>query len=165
VLSRGDHLPQKVGIKNEAGKQPAFSICRVISNFWPCSLFHYQVDSLCPNNSCLDRQFSDADGLVEASRTGASWVKKENSIFFFNFWLMAVAVHDSPKACRLWLQIKLAQVMQHIDRYAINFNDLRLRKAAGPRLSINVTANSRDGSDLGKITPIVVTRSVTLRGF
>ena len=63
---------------------------------------------------------------------------------------MAVAGYDRPNAGRLEFQIKLAEVMQHVYCYAINFNDLRLRKAAGPRLGIDVAANRRYRSDFGK---------------
>jgi len=62
--------------------------------------------------------------------------------------LVAVAVDDHAESGGLWLLVKLGEIVQHIDRYAIHFDDLGGWQNARPWRGVDVAADRGYGCDL-----------------
>lgn len=54
---------------------------------------------------------------------------------------MTVAIHNHANLRRLRLQIKPAQIMQHIDRYATKIDHFSLGQFVRSRFSVDISAN------------------------
>jgi hypothetical protein len=62
-----------------------------------------------------------------------------------------VAGDDDSKPGGLRLQIKLRQIVQHVDGNAGEFDHLSIRQLACPTLFVNIPANGSDGCNRGQL--------------
>ena len=136
-------LSAKIEIQEKAGPASAFSFGQLC--FWQ---LRRQFDQFCIHVFLFDRQPSDGHGRTEAARAGASRVEIEDAVLLFYFRMMAVAMDHNAESGGLGLEVKLGEVVQHVDQYAVRLDDFGKWQSACPWRGINVAADCRHRRDL-----------------
>ena len=57
---------------------------------------------------------------------------------------MGVAADDCRKPGSLWVEVNVVDIVNHVQVYSCQFNNLNLAVMPGPRLMVNVAANGGD---------------------
>ena len=78
---------------------------------------------------------------METTRTGAARIKIEDAVLLFYLWMMAMSVDHCTESGGLWLQIESGEIVEHVDRYASDFDYFRCGQRARPWFSVDVAAN------------------------
>ena len=90
----------------------------------------------------------DGHRQPKSSRPGAARIEIQHAILRFLLGHMGMPVNHNRKSRRLRFQIKLVQIVQHVDRDAADFEHIRGRNLARPGLAIHVAANRGDRRNL-----------------
>jgi len=98
--------------------------------------------------STLHTQPPYAYRQLEPPRTRAARIETKHSAPRFLLGNVTVPIDHRCESRRLKLQIKLPDVMPHLNRNAANFDDLRFRQLPRPRAPVDVPAHCRQRRDL-----------------
>ena len=85
---------------------------------------------------------------IEAARAGASRIHVQHSAFFGLARLVRMPAHDHLKSGRNRIEIEGMNVMQDVNRCAVNFNCLGFRQGSGPRLGIHISSHRKYRRDV-----------------
>src|SRR2546423_981529 len=109
-----------------------------------------QVDHMLRDLSGLDFQLAYAHRQVKAPWPGAAGVEIEHAILFFNLQLMAMAVDHDAESGGIGFYVELGEVVDHVDRDALDFNRVGCGQGVGPRPAIYVAADGGNGSEFAQ---------------
>src|SRR6266567_2844161 len=89
-----------------------------------------------------------SDRQREPSRSGASRIEIQHSVFHLLLWLMRMAADDRREPGSFGIKVERVQVMDDVDVKPGQFHDFDFGKTPSPRLCIHVAANRGHGCDL-----------------
>ena len=93
-------------------------------------------------------QPAHADWQLEPPRSRAARIEIQHAVPRLLLRNVTVARDDHAECCSLRLQIKLRQIVEHVDTEAADLDHLGLMQPARPRAFVDVPANRCDGRNL-----------------
>jgi hypothetical protein len=98
----------------------------------------------------LNQQLAYTDGQVEAPGSGAAWIEIQDAVFFFGAGLVTVPGYDDTESSGFGLEIKLCEIVQHIDCHAASRDYLGCWQRPRPRPRVDVAANCGYGRNVSQ---------------
>ena len=95
-------------------------------------------------------ELSYAHRQLESPRPRAARIEVKNSVTRFRFRNMTMAGDHHLESRSFRLEIKLRQIVQHVDRDATKFNHCSLRQFSRPGIFVDIASHSRNGRDAGE---------------
>lgn len=95
-------------------------------------------------------QSPDGDRKPKSPRPSATWVEVKHSILCFLLGHVAVPINDNRKSGGFGFQIQFRQVVQDVDRHALDFKHIGGRNLLRPCFPIHVAADRGNRRDLSQ---------------
>ena len=108
-----------------------------------------QIHNLSAHKLVVYKNSSDGDRQVEPPWSGAAGVEVKHTVSRFLFRLVAVTAYYGSKPRSFRLKLELTQIMEHIERYASDFEDIGRRNLPRPSSTIYIAAHRSYRSDPG----------------
>ena len=108
-----------------------------------------QIHDLTAHKLVVYKNSSYGDRQIEPPWSGAAGVEVKHTVSHFLFRLVAVAAYHGCKPRSFRLELELTQIMEDIERYASDFEDIARRNLPRPSRTIYIAAHRSYRSDPG----------------
>jgi len=98
----------------------------------------------------VDRDPTAGDGELEAARAAGAGVHVEDAFVSADLGFVTVAAEDACEACRCGVEVQLMHVVEQIEFFASEGDQLGLRQLRARPLRVDVAANRGEWRDVGQ---------------
>src|ERR1039457_4897073 len=104
-------------------------------------MLQFQFHQLCAHSSICDHEPPHAHRQSKTPWPCAARIEIQYMLLHFYLRLMTVPVYHDAKSGGFGFQIKLSQIVQHVNRKASSFDHFGLRQCTRPGPSVDIAAD------------------------
>lgn len=158
---RGEDLAMGGGETAQAGIAGRCLDCKVRGHLWNSNgkrasaslgsgLVDGQGNDLAAQLAFVNDQAADGDGQFESPGAGTARIEEEDLLLELDLGDVTVAKDDGGESCRLRLQVKFGEYMEHVNGNAGDLEHVSDGQRTGPSAAIDIAAHRGYGSNFAQ---------------